>query len=307
MCDVQLRKDIDEATAIISNHCNSKKRPYEKYDKISIRATENVKELFEHMNGSFERSLIVTGSGDQSLEAVLYGAKEIDSFDINILAKYGSALKFAAVEALEYEEFCDFYKKMFPYQLYKRVREFLKDNYLLFWDSIFEFSYNYDVYHSLFNPKDHKKIIGKDISVYSKKRYYKIKDNISKTKVQYQTCNLLDIQSFYCDENSYDFIYLSNIFYYIRRSPKQFSKFLMEKIYPLLNENGEAVIHYLYGTFGTSDNLLDLLLSNADRQNKDQEVIEKLHKYLQLNEYLVECSGYGGVFGEKDVVLSLKR
>lgn len=306
MCNVQLKRDINEALAIISS---KDKRFYTQYSEIPIRATENVKDLFENVDDSFEKSLIVTGSGDQSLEAVLYGAKEIDSFDINSLAKYGSALKFAAVEALDYKEFCDFYKKMFPLQLYKRVREFLRDDYLIFWDILFDFSYNFDIYHTLFDSNDHKSIIGKDISVYFKNKYYKIKDNLSKTKIQYQTFNLLDIHSNFCNPSSYNFIYLSNIFYYIRRSPKQFSKFLMKNIYPLLKENGEVFFHYLYGVHGdgVSGEFSDLIAMLFSDMSEDQESIEEFYKYLDVNEYLVEASGYGRSFREKDVALSLKR
>ena len=41
--------------------------------------------------------------------------------------------------------------------------------------------------------------------------------------------------------------------------------------------------------------------------SEDQESIEEFYKYLDVNEYLVEASGYGRSFREKDVALSLKR
>ncbi len=80
---------------------------YKKYCRIPIKGTENVKELFKKMF-DFNTILIVTGSGDQILEAILLGASRVQAFDINKLAKYGCVLKIASIKALEYDEFVDF-------------------------------------------------------------------------------------------------------------------------------------------------------------------------------------------------------
>lgn len=104
-------------------------------------------------------------------------------------------------------------------------------------------------------------------------------------------------------KNQYDFIYLSNIFYYIQQTPEQFSNFILNDIYPLLRKNGEAIIHYLYSAYTHFKGPLFF----DERQIEVKSNIEEFHKYLNLNEYLVSCSGYSNLMSYKDVVLSIKR
>lgn len=307
MCNPELKQDISIATNIIRDNSNYKDK-YIKHCVIPARGTENVTELFQKIDNSYEKSLIVTGSGDQALEAILYGAKEIHSFDINALAKHGSALKFAAIEALEYNEFCAFYTKMFPTQLYKKVREFLKGNFLLFWDCIFDYAYNFDVYHSLFNADVHGNLTKFGFSIYeSKNAYSEIKDRLGKVAITYATCDLLDIRSKFMEENSYDFVYLSNIFYYINQTPEIFSDFILQNIYPLLKEDGEMILHYLYSVYGRSDAIFRSILEDIIYGDQDIKDIEEFGKYLNMKKYIIESSGYGFGYKDKDVALSLKR
>ena len=76
---------------------------------------------------SFEEKdvLSVTGSGDQALNAVFFGAKSVETFDINQLAFLFYDLKEAALLHLSREEFLDFYdeKNLFPRQLYDKVKQ----------------------------------------------------------------------------------------------------------------------------------------------------------------------------------------
>lgn len=65
---------------------------YKKNSRIPIKGTENFKELYKKIS-YFNNSLMVTGSGNQILEAIFFGAYKIQAFDINRLAKYGCALK----------------------------------------------------------------------------------------------------------------------------------------------------------------------------------------------------------------------
>lgn len=307
MCNPELKQDISMATNIIHDNSNYKDK-YIRHCVIPARGTENATELFSKIDNSFKKCLIVTGSGDQSLEAILYGATEIHSFDINALAKYGSALKFASIEALDYAEFCVFYTKMFPIQLYKKVRDFLKGDFLIFWDCIFDYAYNFDIYHSLFNADVHGDLIKFGFSMYeSKKAYSKIKDRLGKVAITYATCNLLDVCSHFKEVNFYDFIYLSNIFYYIHQTPEQFSDFILNKLFPILKENGEIFFHYLYSVYGRSDAIFRSLLDDVFYGNQDIKDIEEFGKYLNMKKYIIERSGYGFGYKDKDVALSLKR
>ena len=124
MKNLQVEKDIYVAKKIILH--TKKYEKYKKYSVIPIRGTENIKELFSKISNTFQFILIVTGSGDQVLEAILHGAKNITCFDINFLAKYGCELKLASVQALDYEEFISFYKGEFSFSLFQKIVPFLK-------------------------------------------------------------------------------------------------------------------------------------------------------------------------------------
>lgn len=121
MYDIELKKDVQKAVAIISDNSKCSNCIYKEHSVIPIKGTENVKELFQKVDNSFQDCLMVTGSGDQILEAILHGAKNITSFDINRLAPYGLELKWAAIQALSYEEFLSFYQNKFPIYFYNKI------------------------------------------------------------------------------------------------------------------------------------------------------------------------------------------
>ena len=112
-----------------------------------------------------------------NLEAILHGAKNITSFDINRLAPYGLELKWAAIQALSYEEFLSFYQNKFPLYFYNKIRLFLKENYLYFWGSLFDFTFPDTIYENLFDVENHGEYLflqENNFSLYSKKTYYQI-------------------------------------------------------------------------------------------------------------------------------------
>ncbi len=85
--------------------------------------------------------LSVTGSGDHALNAVFFGAKSVETFDINRLAFLFCDLKETALLHLTRSEFVDFYDEtnLFPHQLYDKVSPFLKSETKEFFDGLFEY------------------------------------------------------------------------------------------------------------------------------------------------------------------------
>ena len=65
MYDIELKKDVQKAVAIISDNSNCSHCIYKEHSVIPIKGTENVKELFQKVDNSFQDCLMVTGSGDQ--------------------------------------------------------------------------------------------------------------------------------------------------------------------------------------------------------------------------------------------------
>ena len=306
MLNLSVKRDIKEAKGIINDSDKTKRFRYLKYSVIPIRGTENSRELFSQLECSFDKSLMVAGSGDQILEAIFNGAKEIYSFDINKLTKYGNDLKFAAIAALDYEEYISFYVDLFPDELYYKVRDFLNGDSLIFWDSIFNYCSNLVIFDRLFDTDHHSKITNSCFSVNLKESFYKIKEQIFKVSIIFTRCNLENISYQYLSSQQYDFIYLSNIYYYLHKNPKEFSKLIKKSILPLLNKNGEALIHYLYGA-GDVSGILEFMNGILCTDNGEQLSRKELHKYLNLTEYITEATRYGRPISDKDLVLSLKK
>ena len=84
--------------------------------------------------------LSVLGSGDQYFTAILNGAKNVDVFDLNMVAWYHFLLKFNAIKYFTYEEF---YKFFVTYNLndlndYLKLRNYLPDYAKEFFDNLYK-------------------------------------------------------------------------------------------------------------------------------------------------------------------------
>lgn len=306
MRNLRVEKEIEVAKKIIFNN-KQYSQGYKKYHVVPFKGTENIKELFSQLQSAFQVLLMVTGSGDQVLEAVLHGAKDITCFDINILAKYGCQLKIAAVKALSYEEFITFYTRGFSLELFKKVSYCLEEDSFYFWGSLFETIDHYVIHTSLFDTKDHSRfgLMDTNFSIYSKEDYEEIKNNLKNATIHYMDENLLTLPKKLNSLNKkFDLAYFSNIFYYLGKNEKFYAKFLLQKICPFIKKSGEILFHYLYGAGGKiqSSSFQDILWINYNL-----EIIECLEKYISLTKYRVSNSGYGNPLGDKDVALSLKR
>jgi hypothetical protein len=71
--------------------------------------TENLAGYLPLLNLKNKSVLTVSGSGDQVLNAVYFGAGKIDAFDINLLSSVYTEIKMQAVMTLSYQEFLDFF------------------------------------------------------------------------------------------------------------------------------------------------------------------------------------------------------
>ena len=64
---------------------------------------ENIGAYFSKLDFKDKSVLTVTSSGDHIINSILMGAKEVDAFDVNPLAKHYSELKIAAIKSLTFE------------------------------------------------------------------------------------------------------------------------------------------------------------------------------------------------------------
>lgn len=82
--------------------------------------------------------LSVIASGDQILNSILFGSKDIDAFDISIFPKHYLKLKLAAIESLDCEDYKEFFfgKDALNKKVYKSFSDKLDPDSKFFWDSL---------------------------------------------------------------------------------------------------------------------------------------------------------------------------
>ena len=80
----------------------------ERFNSIYPFTSENIAGYMKGLDLTDKKVITVTGSTDHILNAVLLGATEITTFDINPLTKHYMDLKIGAIKNLSYEEFIEF-------------------------------------------------------------------------------------------------------------------------------------------------------------------------------------------------------
>lgn len=236
---------------------------WSRFDSIYPFTTENISGYINDFKLN-NHSLLTTGSsGDQVLNAILLGAKDITILDINPFTLYYYYLKMAAILELNYYEFLDFFR-------YKNYPKVFKDNDLvfnmssfnklkdtlrvidyeafLFWDELFH-SYSPACIRShLFSNDEYKEDIVNKCNPYlcNSNTYEILRRKIKKVDPTF-ICDNIET---YSSDRKYDNIWLSNILtqWYkidsIKKLVLLFSSYLCD--------NGQMLISYLYDTTGDS-------------------------------------------------------
>ncbi len=81
----------------------------DQFTSIYPFTTENIKGYLDLMDVSNKDILTVGASGDQTLNLLVKGAKDVDYFDTNPFTKMYFNLKWAAIKALDLEEYLEFF------------------------------------------------------------------------------------------------------------------------------------------------------------------------------------------------------
>jgi hypothetical protein len=106
-----------------------------------VYATEMVAAYYERLNLPGKRVLAISGSGDQVLNAMYFGAIEVVGFDINRNSLFMTELKIAAVLALTYQEFLRYFaqtKKGFSRESYVKMRPKLSKTCQRYFDRLYD-------------------------------------------------------------------------------------------------------------------------------------------------------------------------
>ena len=228
-----------------------------KYEGLYTNATEDMATYYKEFKTT-NSFLTIGASGEQVVNAINSGAKIIDVYDSNRLCKHALFLRLAAIKALSYEEFLEFYKTFSPF-LFVKIADHLNDEELAYWGTLY----------SMFgkNNLNSGEIINKLLFTYKKlddeliikinpylnpENYHKLKDLIDSVIINYIDSDLYGLPN-HIQNKSYDVINLSNIYEYLNyntdtslKNAQKYRNFVINDIYPRLNQNGTILVSYLY-------------------------------------------------------------
>ena len=227
-----------------------------------------------------DKILCVIGSGDQILNSLISTPSIIDAFDISIFPKFFLELKIASIKSLSLEEYISFFiddisinnEDYYDDIFYNKISPNLDNQSKEFWEYLFDYNSWYDIYNSpLFSSEPLIKSYALEQNPYlSEYNYYKLRENLKKTKINYIQGNILNMDI----KEAYDLIYLSNIIQYVnieeyRRKIKHLSSISQGIIVTYIFGNIKNALNYFENTTYRkfNDNSSGILIHNY-RRNK---------------------------------------
>lgn len=238
-------------------------------NRVYSYTNENIKSYLNNFDFNDKNSaLSVLSSGDQVFNLIHNGIINIDTFDSNYLTEfYSLGIKKAMILKYDYKDFLHKYLDLLLgyYSIYKesifieKLLPYMDNKYAVFWNELVKFNYDLqsnisdkrllisDIVIKKFIMKDRIKLYNNYLS--SNEDYEILKDNLLNSKINFSCLDILDISNKF--NNKYDFILLSNIFDYLDSRFKLgwnyfYLKEEINKMYPMLNNDGVILIHYLF-------------------------------------------------------------
>lgn len=117
---------------------NFKGQSYDCTEKAYITSNEYLKNYFPTFNLENKSIATVGSSGDQVLNAILYGATNITLIDANIFARPFSEYKMALIRTFDHKTFLDLLKssKCFHWKVYSKISHLLSPETQVLFDTI---------------------------------------------------------------------------------------------------------------------------------------------------------------------------
>lgn len=238
--------DTIKAQEIVSNSKSNlvSNTPYHENSFIYRTTNEQINKYQDFLKNR-ENILSIIASGNQILNTIYEGTKNITGFDISTFPRYYLELQIAALNIfglkdyinfiygdIDDEEFDDMYYTINPI-LEKESREF--------WDGLLNFfDFSEITASTLFSNEivSPRNAIERNIYLQSEENYQKLRNNIQQVNLEYITGDIFSLAKKL--DTEYDFINLSSIIYY---NDLNKYKEMLETL-PLM-DNGEALT-YLY-------------------------------------------------------------
>lgn len=252
-------KQIEEALIIIKEglrlFCQ------EQYQSIYMFATENSNGVINTLDVKDKDILTVSGSGDQIFNMLLRGAKNVETYDINLFSKYYFYFKESAIRTLTRDEFIlFFFGKNYSFRdcrfnedtFFKIIKNIKDSDSKFFFDvlgrsvgskRLFKSELFFNNYYSKNTYIECNDYLRNDTS------YKKLQQILDNYNYKFYRLNIFDDIS-ELNDKKYDIIYLSNILDRIIGKNKldtvKFIKKVILKLKKHLTNNGILGMCYLY-------------------------------------------------------------
>lgn len=185
-----------------------------------VCATEMVSSYYKRLGLRDKRVLTIAGSGDQIINALFYGAKEVVGFDINRNALFLTELKIAAIRTLSYPQFIRYFsqtKTGFSHALYATIRPALSKACKTYFDRLYTAVGSNGLgvskyFRSRSNLVDKAKVLKINGYLADQVAYSKIRKILERSRPTLYVENLLTLAtSKKFQGNKFDIINLSNV------------------------------------------------------------------------------------------------
>ena len=235
-------------------------------NSVYMTSNEYLSDYFECYDFIGKKIATVGSSGDQLLNAIFYGCRDLTLIDGCILAQPYIEYKFALIKNLNFDEFIKIYfnhDSIFDWSVYARISHDLSDVVKQFFDEIFllqephsRFS-DVDYFKTLNEYKIKSSIVNRisgrkygSLFYQDEESYNKLKRilNTEKFNIDYKIAKFQDFPTELNEK--YDAIFLSNIYDYVPRL--SFIRTINKLRKSNLNEGG--IIQYQYQFLNTPDN-----------------------------------------------------
>lgn len=297
--------NVDEIIKL-ANKNQGLSNEFEKFGRMYIMTTENIREFLTQYNLKDKSVLCVAGSGDQMLNAYALGAKSVTMFDINPLAYAQAKLKKAAVTTLTFEEFANFFSPEYkntlfnPY-LFDKISECLDDNTKELFKTIFTKHPGMDAFMN-FYFKFYAKFLKQqtlNYYLYEEENYNQLRSIIENKPLNYIETSVTELND-NIKNNLFDYILLSNISdsieqIYDKNALKNFKRFI-HSLSKNLNKDGLIQVGYIYNLYCSSNDLIPLFADD-----------EKREKIFTPDEFKTQLVTSYRFYNEKDKIITFEK
>lgn len=254
---------------------DSKFKPLKGFERLYATSNEDLVALFKKIDVKGKRVLTVGSSGDQTLYAILNGAREVHLVDLCPYSKLFLDYKIAGIKTFSYDQFFKNFRFNYVNTIINGKKEYIIDTDFLTSDVYKKISHNmnaesrefWDNYFLEMNNTKNISITTGDSVIGAKGTYLKDKDDYNKLKkklqdgdfaIRFTNDNIMNFANRINPNEMYDVMLFSNLIDYISNHftlsqngqvIRKFKNKIFYKLLPHLTEGGVMQVDYLFENF----------------------------------------------------------